>query len=104
MNFKIDITKINVVKNNQSDLTYYIATLFCMGINLSTQCYSTFNITNIDNVNDAVNLISLKNTQDAKDKGKMLSFALASNNIEYNYEVDTTTKYTNDYGSFIVID
>jgi len=104
MNFKINITKVNVTENAQSDLTYYIATLFVMGVELKTQHYTTFNITTINNVNDAVNLISLKNTNDAKDKGEILRIALLQNLVDYSFDVDADNEYTNDYGEFKVIE
>tara|TARA_R110000751_G_scaffold62_1_gene269 strand:- start:1613 stop:1930 length:318 start_codon:yes stop_codon:yes gene_type:complete len=98
MNFKIDITKVNVTENGQDDLTYYIATLFCEGIKLSTLCYHSFNIYSIDSVSDAVKLISLLNTDDAKDKGQILKIALNNNAVEYTYTVDQANEYINDYG------
>jgi len=98
MNFKIDITKVNVTENGQDDLTYYIATLFCEGFKLSTLCYFSFNIHTIRCVSDAVKLISLHNTSDAKDKGNILAIALHKNAVEYTYTVDQANEYVNSYG------
>ena len=103
MNFKIEITKVNITENSQSDLTYYIATLFVMGVKLKTQHYSTFNLTTIKNVNDAVKLISLKNTNDAKDKGEILRIALLNNLVDYSFNIDTENEFNNDYGEFKII-
>ena len=103
MNFHIDITKVNVTKHNQSDLMYYIGTLFCNGIKLTTQNYTSFKYEKIDNLIDAVKLIARYNSSDADDKRQILNIALKDNKVTFNFKVDYISEYENDYGRFIKI-
>ena len=103
MKFNILITEVNVVEGNQSDLTYFIATLSCDGIKLSTRCYDSFKYSTINNVSDAVGLISLMDSADALDKGDILNIAVSNDDVEYEVNIDTVNKYRNEYGRFIKI-